>query len=94
MFGLGAYLLISEMTYVYPDATRTLFMGTWLVDNREGLLWSAKILTIFVFILAPITIGLNVSGVVRGNFLYFLKLFFLSAVFVCFGVVLFSLLFG
>lgn len=94
LFGLGIYLLIHEMTFVFPDLTRTLLFGPWMVDNRGTLLLLAKIFTIVLFFVSPITIGMNVSGVVRGTLVFFIKLIFLSAFCVCFMVVLFSLLYG
>jgi hypothetical protein len=94
LFGLGIYLLIHEMTFVFPDITRTLLFGPWMVDNRGTLLLLAKIFTIVLFFVSPITIGMNVSGVVRGTLVFFIKLIFLSAFCVCFMVVLFSLLYG
>lgn len=94
LFGLGMYLLIHEMTFIYPDATYRLFLGPWIVDNRWSLLWVAKAFTILLFFVSPMTIGINVSGVVRGTLVFFLKLFFLSAFCVSFMVVLFSFLYG
>jgi hypothetical protein len=87
------YLFIHEMTFVFPDVTRTLFFGQWMFDNRGALLWSAKVATLILFFLAPATIGINVSGVVRGTFIFFIKLMFLSTFFVCFAVVLFSFMY-
>ena len=68
LFGLGMYLLIHEMTFVSPDVTRTLIFGPWIVDNRGSLLLVSKIFTIVLFFISPVTIGMNVSGVVRGTF--------------------------
>lgn len=94
LFGLGMYLLIHEMTFVSPDTTRTLLFGQWIVDNRGTLLWFAKGATVILFFVSPVTIGINVSGVVRGTLVFFIKLIFLSAFCVCFMVVLFSFLYG
>lgn len=92
LLGLGLYLFIHEMTFVFPELTRTVFFWNWLVDNRGTLLWLAKWSALILFFVTPITLWLNVSGVVRGTFWFFLKTIVLSAFFVCFGVVLFSLL--
>lgn len=92
LLGLGLYLFIHELTFVFPELTRTVFFGNWLVDNRGTLLWLAKWSTLILFLVTPITLWLNVSGVVRGTFWFFFKTIVLSAFFVCFGVVLFSLL--
>jgi hypothetical protein len=62
------------------------------VDNRGTLLWLAKWSALILFFVTPATLWLNVSGVVRGTFWFFFKTIVLSAFFVCFGVVLFSLL--
>ncbi len=92
--GMGAYLLFHEMTFVSPEVTRTLFLGNWIVENRGSLLFVSKILTIALFFITPMTLGLNVSGVIRGTFWFFLKVLVLSAFFVCFGIVLFSMLYN
>lgn len=89
---LGLYLLIHEMTFVFPDLTRTLFLGNWLVENRGMLLWASKFIALLLFFITPMTLGLNVSWVVRGTLWFFLKTILLSAVFICFGIVFFSLL--
>ena len=94
LFGLGMYLLIHEMTFVSPDVTRTLIFGPWIVDNRGSLLLVSKIFTIVLFFISPVTIGMNVSGVVRGTLVFFIKLIVLSAFCVCFMAVLFSFLYG
>ena len=94
LVGLGCYAFIHEMTFVTPDFTRTLFMGNWIVENRGMLLWSTKILAFALFFITPMTLWLNVAGVVRGTLWFFLKVVFLSAFFVCFGVVLFWLLYN
>lgn len=91
---MGAYLLFHEMTFVSPEVTRTLFLGNWIVENRGSLLFVSKILTIALFFITPMTLGLNVSGVIRGTFWFFLKVLVLSAFFVCFGIVLFSMLYN
>ena len=93
LLALGLYLLIHEMTFVTPEITRTFFFGNWIVENRGTLLLGAKILTLVLFFVTPMTLGLNVSGVVRGTFWFFLKVVVLSAFFICFGVVLFSMLY-
>lgn len=92
LLGLGLYLLVHEMTFVYPEITRTIFFWDWLVENRGTLLWIAKWSALLLFFVTPATLWLNVSGVVRGTFWFFLKTIILSVIFVCFGVVLFSLL--
>jgi hypothetical protein len=92
LLGLGLYLFIHELTFVFPEITRTVFFWNWLVDNRGTLLWLAKWSTLVLFFVTPITLGLNVSGVVRGTFWFFFKTIVLSAFFVSFGAVLFSLL--
>ncbi len=93
LIALGMYLLIHEMTFVSPEMTRTLFFGNWIVENRGTLLFGTKILTVLLFFSTPMTLGLNVSGVIRGTFWFFLKVILLSAFFVCFGIVLFSILY-
>jgi hypothetical protein len=55
-------------------------------------LWLAKSSALILFFLTPITLWLNVSGVVRGTFWFFFKTIVLSAFFVSFGTILFSLL--
>lgn len=92
LLGLGLYLFIHELTFVFPEITRTVFFWNWLVDNRWTLLWLAKWSALVLFFVTPITLWLNVSGVVRGTFWFFFKTIVLSAFFVCFGVVLISLL--
>lgn len=92
LLGLGLYLFIHEMTFIFPELTRGAFMWDWLVENRGTLLWFSKFVALLLFIVTPITLGLNVSGVVRGTFWFFLKTIILSAFFICFGTVLFSLL--
>ncbi len=92
LLGLGMYLCIHELTFVYPEITRSLFMGNWIVENRGTLLWLSKFGALLLFFVTPMTLGLNVSWVVRGTFWFFLKTIILSAVFVCFGIILFSLL--
>jgi len=92
LLGLGLYLLIHEMTFIFPELTRTWFMGNWFVENRWTLLWLSKFIALLLFFITPMTLGLNVSGVVRGTFWFFLKTVILSIVFICFWTVLFSLL--
>lgn len=94
LIGIGAYLLFHEMTFVTPEVTRTLFLGNWIMENRGSLLFVSKILTIALFFITPMTLWLNVAGVIRGTFWFFLKVLLLSAFFICFGVVLFSMLYG
>lgn len=94
LLGIGTYLLFHEMTFVSPEVTRTLFLGNWIVENRGSLLFTSKILSVALFFITPMTLGLNVSGVIRGTFWFFLKVLVLSAFFVCFGVVLFSMLYA
>lgn len=53
------------MTFVYPEISRTVFLGNWIVENRGTLLWIAKFMALLLFFITPMTIGLNVSGVVR-----------------------------
>jgi hypothetical protein len=67
-------------------------MGNWIVENRGTLLWVSKFTALMLFFVTPMTLGLNVSGVIRGTFWFFLKMIILSAFFICFGIVLFSLL--
>lgn len=88
----GLYLLVHEMTFIFPELTRTIFLGDWLVENRGILLWVSKFIALLLFFVTPMTLWLNVSWVVRGTVWFFLKTIFLSAVFICFGIVLFSLL--
>lgn len=92
LIGLGLYLFIHEMTFIFPEITRSVFMGNWIVENRGTLLWISKFIALLLFFVTPMTLGLNVSGVVRGTFVFFLKTIVLSAFFICFGIVLFSLL--
>ncbi len=92
LIGLGLYLFIHEMTFIFPEITRSVFMGNWIVENRGTLLWISKFTALLLFFVTPMTLGLNVSGVVRGTFVFFLKTIVLSAFFICFGIVLFSLL--
>ncbi len=94
LLGLGLYLFIHELTFVFPEITRTVFFWNWLVDNRGTLLWLAKWSALILFFVTPITLWLNVSGVVRGTFWFFFKTIVLSAFFICFAIVLFSLLSG
>lgn len=89
---LGMYLCIHEMTFIFPEVTRSFFMGGWIVENRGTLLWASKFTALLLFFITPMTLGLNVSWVVRGTFWFFLKTIVLSGVFICFGTVLFSLL--
>lgn len=93
LLALGLYLLIHEMTFVSPEITRTFFFWNWIVENRGTLLLGSKILTLILFFVTPMTLGLNVSGVIRGTFWFFLKVVVLSAFFICFGAVLFSMLY-
>lgn len=92
LLGLWLYLLLHEMTFVYTEITRTMFIGNWLVDNRGTLLWLAKWSSLLLFFITPATLWLNVSGVVRGTFWFFLKTIILSVIFVLFGTALFSIL--
>lgn len=92
LLGLWLYLLLHEMTFVYPEITRTVFLWNWLVDNRGTLLWIAKWSSLLLFFITPATLWLNVSGVVRGTFWFFLKTMILSLIFVFFGAALFSIL--
>lgn len=89
---LGLYLFVHEMTFIYPEITRSIFLGNLLVENRGTILWASKWLVLILFFVTPITLGLNVSGVVRGTLWFFLKTIVLSIFFICFGVILFSLL--
>ena len=93
LVGIGLYLLLHEMTFVSPEITRTFFFGNWIVENRGSLLFGAKILIIILFFITPMTLGLNVSWVIRGTFWFFFKVIILSAFFVCLGTVLFSMLY-
>ena len=88
----GLYLLVHEMTFVFPELTRSVFLGDWFVENRGILLWVSKFIALLLFFVTPMTLWLNVSWVVRGTVWFFLKTILLSAVFICFGIVLFSLL--
>lgn len=92
LLGLWLYLLLHEMTFMYPETTRTVFLWNWLVDNRGTLLLIAKWLSLLLFFITPATLWLNVSGVVRGTFWFFLKTIVLSLIFVFFGTALFSIL--
>ncbi len=92
LIGLGLYLFVHEMTFIFPEITRSVFLGNWIVENRGTLLWISKFIALLLFFVTPMTLGLNVSGVVRGTFIFFLKTIVLSAFFICFGIVLFSLL--
>ena len=92
LLGLGLYLFIHEITFVFPEITKTVFFWWWIVDNRGMLLWIAKILAILLFFFTPMTMWLNVYGVVRNTFWFFCKTLVLSVFFVCFWVVLISLL--
>jgi hypothetical protein len=92
LLGLWLYLLIHEMTFIFPELTRTGFMGNWFVENRWTLLWLSKFLALLLFFVTPMTLWLNVSGVVRGTFWFFLKTVVLSVFFICFWAVLLSLL--
>jgi len=94
LLGLGLYLLVHEMTFVYPEITRTLFFGNQIVENRWTILWASKWFAVILFFITPITLGLNVSGVVRGTLWFFLKTIILSTIFIVFGVVLFLILSG
>jgi len=92
LIGLWMYLFIHEMTFVYPEITRSIFMGDFIMKNRGTLLWMSKCIALVLFFVTPMTLGLNVSGVPRGTVLFFLKTSILSAVFISFWIVLFSLL--
>ncbi len=92
LLGLGLYLFVHEMTFVSPEITRVSFFWNWLVDNRGTLLWLAKWSALVLFFVTPVTLWLNVSGVIRGTFWFFFKTIVLSAFFVSFWAVLFALL--
>lgn len=94
LLALGCYLFIYQMTLVAPDLTRNVFFGNWIVDHRDILLWVSKSLTIMLFFVTPMTLGLNVAWVVRDTLWFFVKVLILSAFFVIFGIVLFRLLFA
>ncbi len=63
-----------------------------MIDHRGILLWIGKIATVALFLFSPLTMGINVTGAVRGTFWFCLKVFVLSAFYIIFGIVLFSLL--
>ncbi len=92
LLGIGLYLFIHELTFVFPEITRTVFLGNWIVENRGSLLWIAKILALLLFFITPMTLGLNVSGVVRWTAWFFIKTLILSVIFIIFGIAFFSLL--
>ncbi len=92
LLGLWLYLFIHEITFVFPEITRTAFFWNWIVENRGSLLWTSKLIAVLLFFITPMTLWLNVSWVVRGTVWFFLKTIVLSALFICVGIVLFSLL--
>lgn len=92
LLGLWLYLLIHEMTFIFPEITRTGFFWNWIVLNRGSLLWTSKLIAVLLFFVTPMTLGLNVSWVVRGTVWFFMKTIVLSMIFICLGIVLFSLL--
>jgi hypothetical protein len=94
IIALGCYMFIHEMTFVSPELTRGLFLGNWIVENRWTLLWISKVLIVGLFFITPMTLGLNVAWVVRDTLWFFIKVIFLSAFFLSFGIVLFSILFS
>ncbi len=94
LLGFGCYLFIYQMTFVNPDFTRTLIFGNWILEHRGVLLWASNFATVFLFFFAPMSVGINSQGMVRGSLWFLSKIIILSACFVLFGVVILSLASG
>lgn len=82
LVGIGCYIFVREMTFVFPEFTRSFFLGNWLVDNRGSILLVLKFATILLFFFTPLTLAINVSGLVRGNFWFIMKTLILGLFYV------------
>lgn len=94
LLGFGCYMFLYQMTFVNPDFTQTLIFGNWIMEKRGILLLSSNAAMVFLFFFAPLSVGINSHGMVRGSLWFVSKILVLSACFIVFGVVILSLASG
>lgn len=56
LIALGCYIFFYEITFVQPEITRTVFLGSWLIDHRGTLLWITKMLSFALLFVTPMTL--------------------------------------
>ncbi len=94
LIAVGAYFAIYHFTFTQEIYTSRLMWWNWSIEHRYNILWWLKLSFPILYIATPLTLGVNVIGVVRWTFFFFIKVFILSAFFVIFGTALFLSLYS